>query len=84
MVKVFNAPYDHVETLAIAAKILTQVEDHLKDRPYLVADRLTAADVALYSYIARAPDGEVDLAPYPAIRGWLDRIEAHPRFVPFG
>jgi glutathione S-transferase len=32
--------------------------------------------------VARAPEGDVSLDPYPAIRAWLARIEALPGFVP--
>jgi glutathione S-transferase len=39
--------------------------------------------VALYSYVAAAPEGNVDLASYGAVRAWLARIEALPGFVPF-
>jgi len=27
-----------------------------------------------------APEGGIDLAPFPAINAWLKRIEALPRF----
>jgi len=40
------------------------------------------ADIALYSYIDRAPEGNVDLTPYPNVRAWLRRVEALPGFVP--
>ena len=43
----------------------------------------TIADVALYSYVARAPEGNVDLAAYGKVRDWLNRIEELPGFVPF-
>ena len=43
----------------------------------------TIADVALYSYVARAPEGNVDLSAYPAVNAFLRRIEALPGFVPF-
>jgi glutathione S-transferase len=39
-------------------------------------------DVACYSYIAHAPEGNVSLEPYPVLRAWLARIEALPGFVP--
>ena len=42
----------------------------------------TIADVAAYSYIAHAPEGNVDLGAYPQVRAWLARIEALPGFVP--
>ena len=58
------------------------MEPHLADRAFLTGDRPTLADVAGYSYIAHAPEGEVSLDPYPNIRVWLARIEALPGFVP--
>jgi len=37
----------------------------------------------LYSYIARAPEGKVDLSAYGNVNAWLARVEALPGFVPF-
>jgi glutathione S-transferase len=42
----------------------------------------TIADVANYSYIAHAPEGNVSLEPYANVRSWLARVEALPGFVP--
>lgn len=42
----------------------------------------TIADVALYSYLAHAPEGNVSLDAYASLRAWLERIEALPGFVP--
>ena len=39
--------------------------------------------MALYSYIARAPEGFVDLSDYANVKAWLQRIEALPGFVAF-
>lgn len=41
----------------------------------------TIADIALYTYTAHAPEGGISLAGYPALRGWLQRVEALPNFV---
>jgi glutathione S-transferase len=38
--------------------------------------------VARYSYTAHAPEGNISLDGYPAVRAWLARIEALPDFVP--
>ena len=54
----------------------------LREMPFLVGDKPTLADIANYSYIARAPEGRISLEPYPNIRAWLARIEALPGFVP--
>lgn len=83
LVKVFGAPLDHAAASAIAVQILSLLDAHLAEREYLAAGRLTFADVAIYSYVAHAPEGDIDLAPYAHVRRWLVRIEAHPRFVPF-
>lgn len=79
---VFGAQADRATVHAAAARILTFMDGHLADRPYLATDRATLADIACYSYVAHAPEGGVSLAPYPAVRAWLARVEALPGFVP--
>ena len=66
-----------------AKVILPLIEARLSDRQWIAAAGPTIADVALYSYIARAPEGDVDLSPYASINAWLQRVEALPGFVPF-
>jgi glutathione S-transferase len=39
---------------------------------------MTIADVALYAYTHVAGEGDFDLAPYPAVRRWLERVAAVP------
>lgn len=67
---------------AVAQRVFGFMEQHLAERDYLAASHPTIADLACYGYVARAPEGSIDLAPYPAIRAWLARIEALPGFVP--
>jgi glutathione S-transferase len=84
LVTVFDAPFDAREVIARAHATLAVVEQTLAQRRWIAGTaEPTIADVALYSYIARAPEGNVDLAPYAAIGPWLARIEALPGFVPF-
>ena len=81
LVTVFGAPLDHDRAKTIADQLFAIMEPHLAGQPFLVGDRPTIADVAGYSYIAHAPEGDVSLAPYPQIRAWLARIEQLPGFV---
>ena len=81
LVKVFGVPIDHSAAVAKAHDLFKMMETHLKSRNWLATDTITIADVAGYSYIAHAPEGGVDLAPYPNIRAWLDRVEAQTNFV---
>lgn len=84
LVTIFKADYRPDEVIARAHAILALIEAELEGHDWIAADRATIADVALYSYIARAPEGNVDLAPYANVRAWLARIEALPGFVEFG
>lgn len=59
-----------------AKAALAVLEAQLDGQSWLECGRLTIADLAVYPYVALAPEGEIDLAPYPAIRAWIDRIEA--------
>jgi glutathione S-transferase len=61
---------------------LAALEGHLRDREYLVADRYTIADIALYAYTHVAPEGGFELDPYPAIEAWLSRVAAQPGHIP--
>jgi glutathione S-transferase len=63
--------------------LLGRIESQLAGRDWLVADHPTIADVAIYSYVARAPEGNVDLSGYPAVNALLRRVEALPGFVDF-
>ncbi len=83
LVTLFGAPFNHAEVITRAHAVLKLIEQALTGQDWLAAPHATLADVALYSYIARAPEGDVDLAPYPHIRGWLARVEALPGFVAF-
>lgn len=83
LVTVFNAPIDADDAIARAHAVLKLIEQQLTDQQWIAADHPTLADVSLYSYIARAPEGNVSLADYPAVRRWLTDIEAQPGFVPF-
>jgi glutathione S-transferase len=60
---------------------LKMIDQELADSPYLVGSEPTIADVAAYSYIAHAPEGNVSLEDYANVRAWLARIEALPGFV---
>ncbi len=69
------------ERTAAGYRALDAMERHLDGRSYLVGGGLTLADLALYAYTHVAGEGGFDLEPYPAIRGWLDRVAAEPGHV---
>ena len=61
---------------------LRAIDSHLADgRTFLVGERYTIADIALYAYTHVAPEGGFDLEPYPAVRAWLERVATQPGHV---
>ncbi|HWT36709.1 MAG TPA: glutathione S-transferase [Paraburkholderia sp.] len=83
LITVFGAKYNAEELIARAHRVLKLIDEELAGREYIAQPHPTIADVALYSYIARAPEGNVDLSFYPNVNAWLRRIEALPGFVEF-
>ena len=61
---------------------LDAMEGHLEGRTFLVGERYSIADIALYAYTHVADEGDFDLAPYSAIRSWLERVASQPGHVP--
>jgi len=61
---------------------LDVMEGHLAQRDWFVGETASVADIALYAYTHVADEGGFDLAGYPAIRGWLDRVSALPGYIP--
>ncbi|MDE1996910.1 MAG: glutathione S-transferase [Rhizobiaceae bacterium] len=83
LVSVFGAKFDVEEVIARAHVILKLIDAELADRSWIAANHPTIADVALYSYIARAPEGNVDRFQYRNVSAWLARVEALPGFFAF-
>lgn len=82
LVNVFGATLDHDNAKAIANATLNTLNTHLAGRDWLVGETPTIADVANYTYIAHAPEGDVSLAPYPNVEAWLNRFEQLEGFIP--
>ena len=70
------------ERMEAGYRALAAMERQLEGRVYLVDDTLTLADIALYAYTHVAGEGGFDLAAFPAIRAWLDRVADEPGHVP--
>ncbi|UGY05531.1 glutathione S-transferase family protein [Bradyrhizobium quebecense] len=83
LITVFGAKFNPDDVIARAHVLLKRLEAHLAERDWLVGAQPTIADVALYSYLSSAPEGNVDLSAYPRVNAFLRRTEALPGFVPF-
>lgn len=83
MITLFADTRNLVEATQRAHRLLGIVDSELEGTQWLVGAHPTIADVALYSYIARANEGYVDLSPYKNVDAWLRRVESLPGFVDF-
>jgi len=81
LVTVFGAAFNTDEVIARAHTLLKVIDAELAKVPFLAGSTPTIADIANYSYIAHAPEGNVSLEPYANVRSWLARIESLPGFV---
>jgi glutathione S-transferase len=59
-------------------RALEVMEGQLARTPFFVGERYSIADVALYAYTHVAHEGGFDLGRFPAVRAWLDRMQAQP------
>jgi glutathione S-transferase len=81
LVTVFGAALDAEAAISRSHALLNVVEQQLAQSRFLVGDQPSIADIAHYTYIAHAPEGNVALDDYPQVRAWLGSIEALPGFV---
>lgn len=81
LVTVFGAGLDHQQAIETAHAFLPILNQRLQDREWLATDHATIADLANYTYIAHAPEGNVAIDDYPAVRAWLKRVESLPGFT---
>ena len=79
-VNVFGAPLDLAPLVTSSHQLFGVIDAVVA--PWLVGERPTIADLAMYTYVAHAPEGGVSLDAYPRLRAWLAEVEALPGFVP--
>jgi glutathione S-transferase len=58
------------------------MEKHLGAEAWFSGADYGIADIALFAYTHCAHDAGFDLAGFPHVRSWLDRVHAQPGFVP--
>jgi glutathione S-transferase len=71
-------------TLAGGNRALQVMQTQLEQTPFIAGDTLSIADIALYAYTQDAAFAGYDLAAFPAVAAWLDRVAADPGHVPLG
>jgi glutathione S-transferase len=64
-----------------AGEVLKLLDDHLATTDFLVGDRYTIADAAVYGYSHLAHEAGIDLEPYANLHAWFERVEQQPGYI---
>ena len=62
--------------LAETRRLLSVMETHLAATSYLVGDKYSVADIACFPWTSAAWYCGVDIADFPAVKGWRDPVAA--------
>ncbi|HEX7115766.1 MAG TPA: glutathione S-transferase family protein [Steroidobacter sp.] len=81
--KVPRRPPELIEMKRAASiKALRILDEQFAERPFIIGEQYTIADISLFAYSHVAPDAGIPLDPYPNLRAWIERVRAQPGFVP--
>ena len=72
----------YTERFQRGADALAVLERELKGRNWLVGDKVTLADIALFAYTHVADEAGYRLADHPAISAWIAGFKALPWYAP--
>ena len=82
LVKLLNYPLDLEKLQAGANRVFKILDNHLATREWLELGHPTIGDIACFPYTALAGEGGIDLAPYPNVLKWIDRVKSIQGFIP--
>jgi glutathione S-transferase len=63
-------------------KGLKLLDNHLRDRQFLVGDCFSIADISVFGYTHVAEAGGFDFAEFPAVAAWIENVQRTDGFVP--
>lgn len=81
-IELFGYPGHKPSSISMAERVLGALNIHLENRDWLELGRPTIADIAVFPYVAMAPEGGIDETPYPQIQRWINNVETIPGFIP--
>jgi len=77
-----RAEVDSSTSQKMSVAVLTHLDAHLERRDWLVLERPTIADIAVFPYIALARDARLPLDQHRHVLAWLARIRDLPGYQP--
>lgn len=82
-IRLIGRPGNYEAQREIGLNAMSVLNSQLGQRPYLAAEHITIADIAVFGYVCLAGDAEIDINDYPNVAAWVARIEALENFEPF-
>jgi glutathione S-transferase len=64
-----------------AEAALSFVDDTVRDRPFLLGDRCTIADIGCWGRMVFMAEGGFEIARWPHLEAWANRLKAMPGFA---
>jgi glutathione S-transferase len=58
------------------------MEGHLKANDFFAGGRYSIADISLFAYTHVADEGGFDLAGFPSVLAWLERVFSQTGYIP--
>ena len=74
-------PDVYAQRVEMAHDALAALERHFGVHPWAALGRFTVADIALYAYLSVTEEAGLDLAAYPAVAAWRNRVQSLPGHV---
>jgi glutathione S-transferase len=65
----------------LGTEALQLMDEHLSGRQWLVGEALSLADICLFAYTHVADEADFDLALYPNVIAWMERIMTQPGHI---
>ncbi|MBG6285901.1 glutathione S-transferase family protein [Pseudomonas nitroreducens] len=82
VIQLFKRPGDLATAQAKGRHALELLDATLADHRWLAqTERPSIADIAVYPYVALAPEGGLEPSGYPYVQDWLARVRALPGYV---
>lgn len=72
---------DVVRAEKVSAKTLRILDAQLSNSQWLIGDRFSIADLAIYPYVALSPEGRVDLESHKPILRWIADLRGLPGYT---
>ncbi len=73
-----EVPYAIERYAVIARRLYGTLDARLAGRDYVAAEAFTVADIALFGWVHRHERQRIDLADFPHVQAWFERIGARP------